>query len=188
MAIETLANLQVYDTTWKYPTGTDKGVSVFDTTWKIVKEIYVRDGGSWKYVHPVRAGATILLGSDGVCDSSNATNAIRMRMDGPLPQVTAGTGHYYFWKWYWRNSTVSAVHILTLGWGFQGSSTGITASIVVSPNSGQGYVREAGTANRWTQMQCRLNHSVYGEMTEAEGGIATTIVKGSKTKDCGGPE
>lgn len=190
MAIETLANMHVYDGgVWKYPTGADRGISVFDLgTWKIVKEIYVRDGGSWKFVHPVQAGFSILISTTGVCDSSNATNSIRMRMTGPLPQGTVGSGHYYYWKFYWRNSSISSSHCQIQAWVFKGSTSKITASIVVSTASSQGYVRETGTANRWTQMQCRLNHSVYGEMTDAEGGRAVTIVKGTKTKDCGGPE
>lgn len=189
MAIETLANLEVRDGgVWKYPSEINRGVSVLDTTWKIVKEIYVRDSGAWHYVHPIKVGFSILLGSNGTCEGSNATNGIRMRSVGPLPQGTAGTGHYYFWKWYWRNSTVSSAHCQIQSWVFQGSSAKITANLVVSSNSTQGYVRESGTANRWTQMQCRINHSVYGEMTEAEGGISTTIVKGTKTKTCGGPK
>lgn len=187
MAIETLANFEVYDTGWKYPNGVNKGVEVYDAaSWHIVKEIYVRNLGVWKFVHPVRAGLASLTGTNGVCDSTNATNSIRMNMVGPLPQKTAGTGTFYQWKYYWRNSTVSASHCEAQAWTFQGTSLGITAALTISAASGQGYVRERfGVANRWTQMQCRLYNTAYGEMTAAEGGIGTTIVKGSKTADCG---
>lgn len=192
MAVETLANLEVYDSAaWKFPNGTGKGVSVYDSSsWNIVKEIYVYDAGAWHYVHPIRAtSCTISTTSNGSCPSTSGYYRASSFAIGPAPQAIAGTGDYYDWSFYRRQSTVSAAHCITLGWSFQATSTPLTGGLgKTTGNIAHGKPFTGSVTNLWTQFQCRLNHSTKGQMTEAEGGHATSIVKSAKTEECGGPE
>lgn len=189
MAIETLANLEVYDSSvWNWPNGTGKGVSVYDSSsWNIVKEIYVYDSGAWHYVHPCRAtSCTISTTNNGFCPSIPGYYRTSMFGSGPTPQAVAGTGHYYFWKYYRRFSIISSADCTSKAWSFLGSTTAITGGFTkTSGNISTGYVLGGPTTNLWTQFQARLFHSVYGEMTQAEGGIATSTVKPGKRDDCG---
>lgn len=195
MAIETLANLEVYDaSTWKYPSGSTKGVSVYDSSsWNVCKEIYVYDSGAWHYVHPIRVvNPTTLSVTElqGGCDPDvNAKARLTMRMEGPLPQVIAGTGSFYYWRYYRKVSSISEAHLLGLSFLFSGTSLGISSANMTTAYMGHSWIGGGSTVDRWAQYQARIIHSVLGEMGAAAGGISTSLVQYGKTQTCdGGPE
>lgn len=193
MAIETLANLEVYDSSaWHFANGVSKGLSVYDSSsWNIVKEAYVYDSGAWHYVHPIRAVSCYISTTyNGGCPSLNGYYRATMTAAGPSPQATAGTGSFYYWRYYRRVSTISSAHCQTLSWGFMGTTTGLTSGLSKTTyNISTGAPMVGSITNLWTQFQARLVHSVH-PFTEAMGAYATSIVKGGKRElDCdGGPE